>query len=339
MNSILHFEKLSFPWATKDPFLFCAYHKDNYPKGNSSFGVPDELKRGRSIGNDFTIKDGFRMYHGKTVPGFPYHPHRGFETITINKQGIVDHSDSLGGAGRFRAGDVQWMTAGKGIQHSELFPLLNTDKDNTLEIFQIWLNLPKANKMVEPYFKMLWKEDVPIVEEYDENGKLVTIDIITGSYKSKTNASPAPDSWAAIESNKIAVLTVKMEPGAVWTIPAIAQSEIHGSIYYYQGESIAIDEQKYLSNTRLDLNPMQDVKVTNGNKTSYFLFLQGKPLKEPVVQHGPFVMNTQAEIREAIMEYQETEFGGWPWPEKEQVHSPSKGRFAIYSNGTEENKD
>jgi len=149
MNKIRNIEPLGFPWKTQDPFIFCAYHRDEYPEGNSNQGVNAQELHGRAIGQDFVGKDGWRMYHGSSIPGFPYHPHRGFETITINKEGVVDHSDSLGAAGRFMAGDVQWMTAGKGIQHSEMFPLVNRDQGNPLEIFQIWLNLPKVSKMVE----------------------------------------------------------------------------------------------------------------------------------------------------------------------------------------------
>ena len=135
-DTIISIKPLGQTWETQDPFLFCAYHKDIYPKGNEKMGINPEDLRGRYIGQDFIVKDGYRMYHGKNTPGFPYHPHRGFETITINKEGVVDHTDSLGAAGRFMAGDVQWMTSGKGIQHSEMFPLLHSDKPNTLEIFR-----------------------------------------------------------------------------------------------------------------------------------------------------------------------------------------------------------
>ena len=92
-------------WRTLDPFLFCAYHDDAYPRGNSNLG-PEASLAGRLLGQDFAVKDGFRMYHGREIPGFPSHPHRGFETVTIVRQGVVDHADSLGAAGRYGAGDA-----------------------------------------------------------------------------------------------------------------------------------------------------------------------------------------------------------------------------------------
>ena len=179
-STIKNISPLGFSWQTQDPFLFCAYHRDEYPMGDLDMGVNSEDLKGRNIGQDFVIKDGWRMYHGRNIPGFPYHPHRGFETITINKEGVVDHSDSLGASGRFMAGDVQWMTAGKGIQHSEMFPLLEENNGNPLEIFQIWLNLPKVSKMVEPHFKMLWNEDIPEINHKDESNKTTSIQIIAG---------------------------------------------------------------------------------------------------------------------------------------------------------------
>ena len=97
---------------------------------------------------DFAGADGWRMYHGSIVPGFPQHPHRGFETVTFVRQGFIDHSDSLGATARFGRGDVQWLTAGEGIVHCEMFPLLDREGPNPCELFQIWLNLPAADKMV-----------------------------------------------------------------------------------------------------------------------------------------------------------------------------------------------
>src|SRR6476619_2733419 len=100
-------EPLGFQWRTIDPFLFCVHHDDAYPASNGSFGPAASLA-GREIGSDFTLKDGWRMYHGSRVPGFPEHPHRGFETVTVVRRGLVDHSDSLGAAARYGHGDVQW---------------------------------------------------------------------------------------------------------------------------------------------------------------------------------------------------------------------------------------
>ncbi|TNF47068.1 MAG: pirin family protein, partial [Bacteroidetes bacterium] len=170
MKKIIRTKALGFQWETQDPFLFCVHHEDNYPKGNAQLG-PDTSLEGRYLGQDFIVKDGWRMYHGTKVPGFPGHPHRGFETITVVRKGLVDHADSTGAAGRYGNGDVQWMTAGKGVQHSEMFPLLNQDSENPLELFQIWLNLPRSNKMVEPHFKMIWGENVPRFTYKDQSDK------------------------------------------------------------------------------------------------------------------------------------------------------------------------
>ena len=119
------------PWETVDPFLFCVHHDDAYPRGNAQLG-PSASLAGRAIGQDFSRKDGWSMYHGAAVPGFPAHPHRGFETVTVVRQGLVDHADSLGAAARYGDGDVQWLTAGRGIVHAEMFPLLSAERPNPL---------------------------------------------------------------------------------------------------------------------------------------------------------------------------------------------------------------
>ena len=168
-SAVIAVRPLGFPWVTLDPFLFCVYHDDAYPRGNAALG-PDASLAGRQLGNDFAGKDGWRMYHGQTAPGFPAHPHRGFETVTIVRRGLIDHSDSLGATARFGGGDVQWLTAGHGIVHSEMFPLVHRDAANPLELFQIWLNLPAKNKMVEPYFTMLWSEQMPRRTMVDAGG-------------------------------------------------------------------------------------------------------------------------------------------------------------------------
>lgn len=143
-------EPLSFPFKCMDPFLFCVYHRDMYPPGDKNMQAPHP-----GDGSDFNPNSAYRMYHGDRIPGFPQHPHRGFETITATLEGLIDHTDSMGNAGRYGHGDLQWMTAGKGIVHGEMFPLINTKKSNPTKFFQIWINLPSRSKMVEPAFKMV----------------------------------------------------------------------------------------------------------------------------------------------------------------------------------------
>ncbi|MCK5210347.1 MAG: pirin family protein, partial [Cyclobacteriaceae bacterium] len=274
---------------------------------------------------------------GDRIPGFPYHPHRGFETITINKEGLVDHSDSLGATGRFGEGDVQWMTAGKGIQHSEMFPLIHKDKWNPLEIFQVWLNLPKARKFVEPHFKMLWKDAIPILKAKDSNGNFTEVNVIAGSLYQLQAPKPTPDSWAANPNNDVAIFTIKLESSATWTIPK-AKSEVNRTIYFYKGNGLQIDGETISANHSVQVYANKDITLQGGNEDCYMLMLQGKPINEPVAQYGPFVMNTEEEIREAYQDYQRTQFGGWPWPNREQTHDRNKGRFALHADGKEEIK-
>ncbi len=335
-NSILQIQPLGFPWETRDPFIFCVHHRDLFPKGNEQMGPATSLE-GRNIGQDFTIKDGWRMYHGQNIPGFPYHPHRGFETVTIVKEGFVDHTDSLGASARFGNGDVQWMTAGKGVLHSEMFPLLNQEKENPAELFQIWLNLPKVSKFVEPHFKMLWSEDIPLINEIDNNGKHIEINLIAGELNSTKALSPTPNSWASSDENEVSILTIKIEANAVWTLPK-SKNKVNRTVYFNKGNGLTIDETAIPTYHSVQLISTNEAILKAGNEDCFLLILQGKPINEPIAQYGPFVMNTQAEIQEAFQDYQRTQFGGWPWPNHEQAHPREKGRFAIHADGKEEIK-
>ena len=337
-SPILSLQPLGFPWATIDPFLFCVYHDDAYPRGNAHFG-PDASLAGRDLGQDFAGKDGWRMYHGLTVPGFPSHPHRGFETVTIVRKGLIDHSDSLGAAARFGDGDVQWLTAGKGIVHSEMFPLLIQDAANPLELFQIWLNLPVKNKMANPHFTMFWSEKIPRRVDPDASGKNTEVCCIAGRLGASASAqsmlplSPPPDSWASEADADLAIWTLKMAAGARWTLPAAATSTTRRQLYFFKGESVTVAGQNVNEHSAIELVASHDVELVNGPELSEFLLLQGKPIAEPVAQYGPFVMNTQAEIHQAFADYRATKFGGWPWPDNAPVHSAMRQRFAKYADG------
>lgn len=334
-HPIIKIKPLGFQWETADPFLFCVHHDDKFPKGNDQMGPDPVLLKGRAIGQDFIIKDGWRMYHGETVPGFPGHPHRGFETITVVRKGMVDHADSLGGSGRYGDGDIQWMTAGKGIQHSEMFPLIHKDKENHMELFQIWLNLPQKSKMVDAHYKMLWGDTIPNYEYKDATGKLTKVEVMAGVLDKHTAPAPPPNSWAANPEHEVAVWNIRIEANGTWTLPK-ASKGINRTLYFYEGNDLELNETAIQPYHAIEVHSDQDLNLKVGASEAKILVLQGKPINEPVVQHGPFVMNTRQEIQQAFADYQATRFGGWPWPKYDQVHDRSLGRFAKYVDGTEE---
>jgi len=336
-NLIVQRVPLGFQWPTTDPFLFCVHHLDLYPSGNGSFGPKGSLA-GRSIGNDFQPLDGWRMYHGSTVPGFPEHPHRGFETVTFARKGYIDHSDSMGAAARFGRGDVQWMTAGRGVVHSEMFPLLDGDGPNTVELFQIWMNLPAVDKMVEPYFTMLWSGDIPVHHHLDDAGSVTDVTVIAGSYADLKAPTPPPSSWAARPEADIAMWHVVMSADATITLPSAANAETNRVLYVFEG-SVAIAGESVAKDTGVVVLADQPAPLRAGASGAEILVLQGRPIGEPVAQHGPFVMNTRAEIEQAFLDYRQTGFGGWPWDRPDPVHGGSAERFARHADGRIEHPD
>ena len=335
-KSIKSVRPLGFTWETNDPFLFCVHHADAYPKANEQMGPAASLA-GRNLGQDFEPKDGWRMYHGQEVPGFPVHPHRGFETVTVVLDGFVDHSDSHGASGRYGNGDVQWMTAGAGLQHAEMFPLLSKEMENPLHLFQIWLNLPKAQKFANPHYKMLWADMIPTVKVKDDKGKMTEIIVIAGEVGEIKAPPPAPDSWAADPDNEVGIWIIKMAEKAQWKLPAASQL-LNRTLYFFKGSTVKVAGSEIKSNMAIDLLVDQDLVIENGEKEAELLVLQGRPIDEPVVQHGPFVMNTQAEIRQAFEDYRKDQFGGWPWDRSDPVHGRAKERFAKYADGKDEKR-
>ena len=331
-NPILETAPLGAQWPCLDPFLFCAHHDDVYPASDGRMGVQAVEFEGREMGSDFSRKDGYSMYHGDSVPGFPGHPHRGFETVTLVRKGRIDHADSLGAAARFGGGDVQWLTAGKGIQHSEMFPLLNHDKPNPLELFQIWLNLPAKSKFVEPHFTMFWNEDIPRQVFSDAQGKQTTLTVVAGALPGVAKPlAPPPESWAAQDGSDVAIWTLELQPGARWTMPKAQGAETHRMLYFFVGKSLQLAGQDVNEHLALHIDAHRDLELLNtGDDVVELVLLQGKPIAEPVARYGPFVMNTQQEIMQAMQDYRRTEFGGWPWKENDPVHGAENRRFARY---------
>ncbi|KHA76021.1 pirin [Janthinobacterium lividum] len=327
-STILKIEPLGSPWKTIDPFLICAYHVDNYPSGNDDLG-PDTAHPISSMDGDSDGTANWSMYYGRKVPGFPAHPHRGFETITILRKGVVDHADSMGNSARYAAGDVQWLTAGRGINHSEMFPLLNREAPNPLELFQIWLNLPARSKMVTPNFKMLWAENIPLHQIQDKIG-CVEIRCIVGSPGEEFPQSPPTppnDSWASAPNSDLAIWTIKLSPHAKWTLPPASGSGTRRQLFYFMGEGMLMGGHQVDALTSVEVSCDEPMELINGSEVSELLMLQGRPIGELVIQDGPFVMNSTYEISQAYEDYRQTQFGGWGWPSKDPVHDRDRSRF------------
>lgn len=329
---------LSFPFQTQDPFLFCVYHNDRYPAGNANMEAP---RKGN--GADFDWDQPYRMYHGERIPGFPQHPHRGFETLTATMEGLTDHSDSMKNAGRYGQGDLQWMTAGKGIVHGEMFPLRNQTAPNPLRLFQIWLNLPGKDKMVEPSFKMHWHEKIPKIvldkdgdnarvstEEKKELSSGVQITVWAGELLGAKALEPPPNSYASDPTNEVGVYLIELAPGSKFTLPPAKGKSVRRSAFFVEGDTITVGDNKITEHSTITLHAREPAAfVNNGGEKAMVLILSGKPIGEPVAQHGPFVMNTQREIQQAFADYRETQFGGWPWPQDAMVFPRDKPRFAL----------
>jgi redox-sensitive bicupin YhaK (pirin superfamily) len=334
MTAVLEHMDLGFPWTCLDPFLFTVHHLDRYPEGMEHQGPSPDLLSGRPVGTDFTYQDGWSMYHGDKIPGFPQHPHRGFETVTVVRHGFVDHSDSLGATARYGEGDVQWLTTGSGIMHAEMFPLIHSDAPNTMELFQIWLNLPPESKMVPAYFGMLWSEEIPTVE-FDGG---VTVDVMAGRLADQSAPPPPPDSWASRPESDLAIWLIKLPAGSEWTLPA-ATAGVNRMLYCFVGSDATVEDTAVQAEEAVRLDPEEPAVIRAGDTPAEFLLLQGRPIDAPVFQMGPFVMNTPEELQQAFVDYRTTQFGGWPWSRPDPVHDKTQGRFALHADGKVEHRD
>ena len=224
------------------------------------------------------------------------------------------------------------------------------------KFYQIWINLPARSKFVEPHFKMLWGENAVDYDFPSEDGSAgqAHVTTVAGTLPKRSDGlggkvpeSPPPKSWAADPDNHVAIWVIRIDPGATWTLPA-GPSFVTRSLFFYHGPKLEIsseggaDKKVLTSHTNLQLVPDKGVVLRNPEHGTVkdagieLLLLQGRPIDEPVVQHGPFVMNTRAEIMDAFQDYQAGKFGRWPWKSDAPVHPKTKGRFARYADGREE---
>lgn len=320
-------------WPGVDPFLFAVHHLDEFPAARGTSMRPDADLAGRDLGMDFSGTNGWSMYHGRTVPGFPQHPHRGFETVTYVTRGYIDHSDSEGASARYGQGDTQWLTAGRGVAHSEMFPLLDSQGPNVTELFQIWLNLAPEDKQADPHFVMMWNEHTPTVERRDAEGRLSRVRVVAGALDGTTPATPPPpESYAARDEAEVAVWHVDMDAHATTMLPPARHPGVVRTLYVYEG-ALTVDDTE-ASESAVVVDPGLPTPLRAGNGPVKALVLQGRPIGAPVVQHGPFVANSQEELVGAFNAYRAGSFGQWTLPVDDPVLPHGTGRVAHYPDGT-----
>ena len=221
------------------------------------------------------------------IAGFPNHPHRGFETVTIMHAGQMRHHDSVGNSGLIKPGDVQWMTAGRGIIHSEIPEML----EGRMSGFQLWVNLPAKHKMVAPKYQDLSAKEIPTVKEQN-----CSVRVIRGSYGKVVG--PAESLMP------VRILDVDIGSNASWQINV--DQDKTNFVCVYEGSIKGPD----LNNKIIEVNSPSlilfdgqgEIRV-NSNNGSNFLYCEGQPLHEPIARYGPFVMNTHSEIRQAVDDY------------------------------------
>jgi redox-sensitive bicupin YhaK (pirin superfamily) len=225
---------------------------------------------------------------GDYIGGFPDHPHRGFETVTYMLQGRMRHRDSVGNVGLLAPGSVQWMTAGRGVIHSEM----PEQEDGAMEGFQLWLNLPSHSKMREPWYRDIAPGEVPVWQ-----GDGATVKVIAGSSHGVAGAVQR-------EQTEPLYLDVQLAPGA--RFEQLLPDSHNAFLYVYRGELTVADTLVRRQRMAILANTpgSHGVVLQAGPEGAQAILIAGRPLKEPIAQYGPFVMNTQQELVQAVQDFQ-----------------------------------
>lgn len=267
---------------------------------NSSDGAGVRLKRsvGQSMGariDPFLMLDAFSSDSPDDyIAGFPAHPHRGFETVTYMLDGLMRHRDHLGHEGLLRSGGVQWMTAGRGVIHEEM----PQQEQGLMRGFQLWINLPAAEKMKPAAYQNIEPEDVP--EAVDEQGNRIRL--VAGELSFAGQQLTGPVSGV---SRQPLFVDLQLAAGASIELPLV--QELAGFIYLFGG-SVDIGGKALPGESAAELGEGDTVALHAGNEGARLLLVAAKPIGEPVVQYGPFVMNTSEEIEQALRDYRDGTF-------------------------------
>lgn len=335
---VLRYVDFDMHWDTEDPFLFASHHKDNYPKGNSQQAPPLDMIAWRNLGHDYKKHNGFRMYKGKVVPGFPMHAHWGFETLTIAEEGYIDTFDTEGNQARFGFGDAQWVTASGKYQHNEMYPLVFQDRPNPNNITQIMINLPLEMKGSLNKVEMLWSNDINSSSFKDENGLKTQVTVYAGRYDGIETQIPNPDSWAADSRNGVKIVQLRMDENAEYILKA-AENGVSRNLYFVSGNEADIGGFEAEVGYRLKLKSDIDITIKNGNVPARFWLLDGAPIKQKMTSFGPVVLKDDKSVRAAMNDIRKDEYDVWPWNVVDKAHPIDAPRFIRYSDGREEYPD
>ena len=320
---------INIHWSGDDPFTFVSHHHDEYPHGNAQLAPPLELISGRNLGRDYQERFGFRMYHGRVVPGFPMHAHWGYETLSIAEKGFVDHFDTEKNFGRYGNGDVQWTLATNRYEHCEMYPLLNQEENNPVHITQVMINIPLDRKNKDNLVNNVWAEDIPVIED---DGCKVTL--YCGTYCNKSIYSPNPGSWAT-EDNHVRIMKVELQPGKVFELESLPEG-ISRNVYFVSGKDADMDGTKVKPNLRFKMKTSTSLKITNGEEQSEFWVLEGRPIGEKQAAFGPVILSDLDEVRRSMDEIRIKEFQEWPWGVMDVTNPIDMGRELHRADGTVE---
>jgi hypothetical protein len=213
-----------------------------------------------------------------------------------------------------------------------MFPLLDEQADNALNLFQIWLNLPRQDKFVKPYFSMFWADQVPRFSRKDAHGRRTEVTVIAGTLGDKRPPPPPPNSWARRSESDLLIAVLSMEPDAEFELPA-GQPGANRMLYVTQGGALEVSGQRVSARHAAEITSETPALLQARQAPTEVLILHGRPIGEPVVKRGPFVMNSAEEIREAYADYRATGFGGWPWKSSDPIHGTERTRFARHADG------
>jgi quercetin 2,3-dioxygenase len=215
-----------------------------------------------------------------------------------------------------------------------MFPLLNRDAHNETELFQIWINLPSTDKMVPPHFSMLWSHQIPRHTFLDRAGRPTEVTVVAGELVTGQPApAPPPHSWASRPDSDVGIYHAAITAEGSWTLAPAAHERTVRTVYVFRGGSVRIGASEVEGGRAAVVRSDLPIELIDTGDGAEVLVLQGRPIGEPIVQYGPFVMNTKAEIQKAYHDYQETHFGGWPWPADDPNHGAELRRFARHADG------